>query len=597
MRYAVRGWDPRSRAGSGALHVHFINLERSSDRLAEFRNVNSHLAETTRFPAVDGSKVDIASLAANGLATADILSMFRIGAVGVAMSNIALWDLAIQSGSNVTIAEDDAIFHRQFDRSAEQLIAGLPADWDLILWGWNFDLFLSFEMLPGVSLCLAQFEQDRLRANIGAFQAQSILPRAYRLRWAFGIPCYTVSAKGARALRSKCLPLRPMLIPCPEGAKAPPHAKVFRNVGIDNTMNSVYPELNAFVCFPPLVVVKNEPARSTIQAGGTAAQAERTQASPAQGVQAPASPAQGMQAEQAPHDSEAIGAAYREAVALHGNGRLPEALAEYEKVLALDPGNLDALLNLGAVHFDLGKSADALAAFDRVLTIAPANFTALNMRGLALESLQRPDDALAAYDKALAAAPGSIETMYNRANVLADLQRLEEALHDYDAVAAARPDFAPAFYNRALVLEQLGRGPEALACYEKVLALNPGHAAARENHTALRDELDRDLPRTIAAEARLDATTRSAPIPAPRQRRAGAPSAATRRAPARSTDRTRYALKCSKCGKRGEMLVSESTDRKDIVHSLSKGFKHMPNRSNNDDLRIVCSTCQIEVRF
>jgi len=469
------------------LHVHVINLDRSPDRLAEFGSVNRHLAEVTRFAAVDGQRLDIPSLAAQGLAATDILSMYRIGAVGDAMSNIALWELAIRTGRNVTIAEDDAIFNRQFDRCAEETIAGLPSDWDLIAWGFNFDLFMSFDMLPGVSLCVAQFEQERLRANVDAFQVQTIAPRAYRLRWAFGTPCYTVSPKGALALKTKCLPLRPMLIPCPEGAKAPPHARVFRNVGIDNTLNSVYPDLNAFVCFPPLVVVKNEPARSTIQAAETAPRQDTAGSS----ARAPVAISGGR----AQTGTDAGQTAQPRSQAA------PPDSATGEAAWVDRAGHIEALRSQANALLDAGKLDEALAAADRVLALKGDDLAALNMRGLALESLGRLEEALAAYGKALAAEPGSVETRYNQANVLADLQRFDEALREYDNVAANRPDFVPALYNRAIVLEQLGRLPEALAGYDRVLALSADHAGARENHRALRDELDRrsDRPESAAA--------------------------------------------------------------------------------------------------
>jgi len=145
------------------------------------------------------------------------------------------------------------------------LIKTLPADWDLIMWGYNFDLFMCFEMLPGVSSCLGQFEQDRMRAGVGAFQQQPITPQAFRLIWAFGALCYSVSPKGAQSLKDKCLPLRPMIIDIPEAARAYPYSTKYRTVGLDNSMCAVYRQLSAFVCFPPLVISKNEGAKSTIQ--------------------------------------------------------------------------------------------------------------------------------------------------------------------------------------------------------------------------------------------------------------------------------------------------------------------------------------------
>lgn len=249
------------------MRVQVINLDRSAGRLAEFTRVNAHLADAVRFPAVDGKRLDLATLARHGLVSADIASNYTMEAVGCALSHAALWESAIAEPQPTTICEDDAILKHRFDHHAAEVMRTLPADWDLILWGFNFDLFLIFEMLPGVSHCLAQFEQERMRAAAAAFQEQSADSRAFRLSWAFGIPCYTVSPAGARALRNRLVPFRPMTLPCPQGIRAAPNMPYYRVLGVDGAMNSVYRELNAFVCVPPLAISKNDRAASTIQTG------------------------------------------------------------------------------------------------------------------------------------------------------------------------------------------------------------------------------------------------------------------------------------------------------------------------------------------
>ena len=249
------------------LQIDVINLDRSKDRLAEFMATNSHLTDVSRFPAIDGQTLDISALVRRGLVSDGILSKdyYSIGAVGAALSHIALWDSAIKTNKILTIAEDDVIFHSRFESHVPEILQTLPSDWDLISWGWNFDLFLCFEMLAGISIALSQFEQERLRANIGRFQTQTISPRPFKLHWAFGTPCYSITPKGARALKSNCLPLGPTIASFPAAMRVPPHASHFRNVGIDSAMNSAYSKLSAHVCFPPLVVTKNERSKSTIQ--------------------------------------------------------------------------------------------------------------------------------------------------------------------------------------------------------------------------------------------------------------------------------------------------------------------------------------------
>jgi GR25 family glycosyltransferase involved in LPS biosynthesis len=244
--------------------VCLINLDRSRERLASFVEFNAHLGEIARFSAVDGAALDIEGLVKAGLVTANIHETFTPGAVGCALSHIALWRRAIVTNQTVTVAEDDAIFHGHFRRHTGTVIKELPPDWDIILWGWNFDLFLSVEMLPGVSPCLAQFEKITSDAALRDFQRQELRPHPLRVRFAFGTPCYSVTPNGARRLLSKCLPLQPFVIHFPEGVRATPNMPFFKTVGIDVTLSAFYRELNAFVCFPPVVATKNDITRSTI---------------------------------------------------------------------------------------------------------------------------------------------------------------------------------------------------------------------------------------------------------------------------------------------------------------------------------------------
>src|SRR5262245_46516947 len=96
------------------MRVHLINLERNPERLAEFKTVNGHLSDVERVAAVDGEKLDFAALTREGLVSADVLNTYTMGGVGLALTHFKLWEAAIASGEMVTIAEDDAIFNRNF---------------------------------------------------------------------------------------------------------------------------------------------------------------------------------------------------------------------------------------------------------------------------------------------------------------------------------------------------------------------------------------------------------------------------------------------------------------------------------------------------
>jgi glycosyl transferase family 25 len=241
------------------VRINLINLDRSTDRLSEFEAANPHLEDIRRFPAVDGSKQNIAALVANGTFEPGVAENYTPGALGAALSHLALWDEAIATAQALTICEDDAIFNRHFAQTAERVIAALPPDWDFILWGWNFDSYLLFELLSGVSPCLCCFDEEQMRAGVGRFRDQTVMPRVFRLQRALGIPCYSISAKGARVLKAACVPLARIRVYFPGLDRHVP------DFGVDIMMNNAYPHIGAFVSFPPLVITRNEIGKSTVQ--------------------------------------------------------------------------------------------------------------------------------------------------------------------------------------------------------------------------------------------------------------------------------------------------------------------------------------------
>lgn len=239
------------------MNIHVINLDRSPERLTQFKARNARIPGIQRFSAADGSTVDREALVqahtiAPGLA-------YSAGAIGCALSHLCFWNAAAAENRMFTVCEDDAIFNRRFPDLAPRLIAELPGDWDLVLWGWNMDSILMFDLMPGISPCLARFDQEQMRGAVEDFQTRALAPRPFPLLRAFGIPCYSVSPAGARKLLREALPLRPFTLDFPTVGKALP------NDGIDIVMNSLYPKLKAYVSLPPLVITRNEFAFSTVQ--------------------------------------------------------------------------------------------------------------------------------------------------------------------------------------------------------------------------------------------------------------------------------------------------------------------------------------------
>ena len=82
-------------------------------------------------------------------------------------------------------------------------------------------------------------------------------------------------------------------------------------------------------------------------------------------------------------------------------GRLPEALASYDRALELQPDNVRALRGRGMILWGDGKVEAALACYEHLLHVEPGYVDGWIVRGAALATLGRDDEANESYRQAL----------------------------------------------------------------------------------------------------------------------------------------------------------------------------------------------------
>lgn len=157
--------------------------------------------------------------------------------------------------------------------------------------------------------------------------------------------------------------------------------------------------------------------------------------------------------------------------------RLVDALALFERAIALDGALASAHVNRALVLLTMGRVQEALPSADRAIALSADSPEAWNLRGQVLGTLQRPREALACFERALALRPSFAEAAANRAIAMGALQGgRSQALAGYDEAAANAPGFAAAHVNRGNALFALGRNDEALAAFERALAIDPRDA-------------------------------------------------------------------------------------------------------------------------
>jgi len=163
---------------------------------------------------------------------------------------------------------------------------------------------------------------------------------------------------------------------------------------------------------------------------------------------------------------------------LEALGRTDDALACCDHALQLNPRSEQALVAKGMMLGALGQIEEARMYCDRALKINPRNEQAWVNMGVALDALGRGMEALSCYNNALTLNPRNAEAWFNAGVVLGEMGRHQEALGCCERSLALNPRNEPAWVNRGLTLAELQRPEEALACFEQALALNPNQEQA-----------------------------------------------------------------------------------------------------------------------
>lgn len=174
------------------------------------------------------------------------------------------------------------------------------------------------------------------------------------------------------------------------------------------------------------------------------------------------------------------------ATALLRAGRFAEAVAYYEQALRIDPDDAIANYNTGAAWVRLGRPAEAARYFEQALRIAPDYAEAHVALGSALFDQGRVPEAMEHWNRALAIKPGLSKAHYNIANALLSQDRLKEAIDHYRQAIETEPDFAEAHCNLGIALEKAGRTTEAVEHYEKAVLLRPDFSDVRRRLDLLR---------------------------------------------------------------------------------------------------------------
>lgn len=110
-----------------------------------------------------------------------------------------------------------------------------------------------------------------------------------------------------------------------------------------------------------------------------------------------------------------------------------QRIAEVEKIVAKEPGNIQAWVQLGNDYFDTDQPQKAINAYGKALELDPNNPNVLTDQGVMFRKVGWFDRAIANFEKAQKLDPKHLQSLYNLGVVYAqDLKQPAKAAEIWD---------------------------------------------------------------------------------------------------------------------------------------------------------------------
>jgi len=184
------------------------------------------------------------------------------------------------------------------------------------------------------------------------------------------------------------------------------------------------------------------------------------------------------------------------------DGRLDDALSEYDLALKATTGMAAALLNKGAVLYRQGRYEWASKVYEQMIRYHPQDARGHNNLGKCLLALGKAREARVSFNKAVALDTSYPDPLLNLASMETDPQKAADA---WKKVVAVAPGSQKAWSRWGLAAAAVGNEDDAVRALRKALELDP---LDREAKAALLE---------IRGETALAVNGEHRPVPAPEE--------------------------------------------------------------------------------
>jgi len=171
--------------------------------------------------------------------------------------------------------------------------------------------------------------------------------------------------------------------------------------------------------------------------------------------------------------------------ALLRQGKLDDAIGQYQAAIRLKPDYANAHNNLGIALARKGQTDEAIGEYQEAIRLKPDHADAHNGLGVALHEKGQMDEAIRQLQEAIRLRPDHADAHYNLGVAYYQQGRTGEAIRQFQEVIRLKPDHAEARNNLGTALGLGGHTGEAIRQFQEALRLKPDYADARRNLDAV----------------------------------------------------------------------------------------------------------------
>jgi tetratricopeptide (TPR) repeat protein len=183
-----------------------------------------------------------------------------------------------------------------------------------------------------------------------------------------------------------------------------------------------------------------------------------------------------------------------------------KAEEQFTTARAIEPDAEEVVLNLARLYAESGDMENAAKAIEAV-PVADRTAKMEDALGGAYEQLKKPKESIAAFQRAAELEPGDLHAIEALAQALLSDNRLDEALKYYKELAEADPENVGALVHIGEIQRRQGKYEDALAIIRKARKKEPGNLDAGYNEGLLLDVLGRYDEAVQSCEKMVDLTS------------------------------------------------------------------------------------------